>query len=128
MKARTLPALFCVTAVLLFGMTMTLAAQDQINLGDGIVNAHFNGNETAIVTLLIPTINCNGTVCFLANGSASGTGHLQSNGTYTVYSASSAPFYLTHQSDDSFKITQNSAIYFNYTSQKGTLTGNLYFS
>jgi hypothetical protein len=128
MKARTLPALFCVTAVLLFGMTMTLAAQDQINLGDGIVNAHFNGNETAIVTLLIPTINCNGNVCYLANGSASGTGHLQSNGTYTVYSASSAPFYLTHQSDDSFKITQNSAIYFNYTSQKGTLTGNLYFS
>lgn len=128
MKARRLPALFCVILVLLFGMTLTLAAQDQINLGDGIVNAHFNGNETAIVSLLIPTINCNGTVCFLANGSASGTGHLQSNGTYTVYSPSSAPFYLTHQSDDSFKITQTSTIYFNYTSQKGNLTANLYFS
>ena len=114
--------------LLLFGMTMTLAAQDQINLADGLLNAHFNGNETAIITLLIPTSNCSGSVCYLANGSASGTGHLQSSGNYTVYSASSAPFYLTHQSDDSFKVTQTSPIYFNYSSQKGTMTGNLYLS
>lgn len=114
--------------VILCGMTMTLVAQDQITLGDGLVNAHFNGNGTPIITLLIPTINCNGTVCYLANGSASATGHLQSNGTYTVFSPSSAPFYLTHQQDDSFKITQTAAIYFNYTSQRGTLGGNLYFA
>jgi hypothetical protein len=128
MKRSTLPALFAVIAILSLGMTMSLAAQDQINLGDGIVNAHFNGNTTPIVNVLIPNINCNGAVCYLANGSASGTGHLQSSGSYTVFSPSSAPFYLTHQSDNSFRITQTSPIYFNYSSQRGTLTGNLYFS
>jgi len=127
MRVRTVPALIF-AFVILCGMTMTLVAQDQITLGDGLVNAHFNGNGTPIITLLIPTINCNGTVCYLANGSASATGHLQSNGTYTVFSPSSAPFYLTHQQDDSFKITQTAAIYFNYTSQRGTLGGNLYFA
>jgi len=128
MKARRTPALIFAFVILLFGMTMTLVAQDQINLGDGLVNAHFNGNTTAVVSLLIPSINCNGTVCYLANGSATGTGRLQSSGSYTVYSPSSAPFFLTHQLDDSFKITQTSAIYFTYSSQRGTLGGNLYFA
>ena len=128
MKASKVPALMFAFVILLCGMTMTLAAQDQINLGDGLVNAHFNGNTTPIISLLIPSINCNGTVCYLANGSASGTGHLQSSGSYTVFSPSSAPFYLTHQQDGSFRITQTASIYFNYSSQRGTLGGNLYFA
>ena len=128
MKARKTPALFFAFVILLLGMTTSLVADDQINLGDGQFNAHFNGNTTAIVSLLIPSIYCNGTVCFMANGSATATGHLQSSGTYTVYSPSSAPFFLTHQQNDSFKITQTSPIYFTYSSQRGTLGGNLYFA
>jgi hypothetical protein len=128
MKARALSALLCMLVVLLCGTAMTVVAQDQINLGDGLVNAHFNGNETPLITLLIPTSNCSGSVCYMANGSASGTGHLQSSGTYTVFSPSNAPFYLTHQADNSFRITQTSPIYFNYSSQRGTLGGNLSFA
>lgn len=128
MRAFRIPAFLAVTAVLLLGTTMTLAAENQINLGDGTLNAHFNGNRTPVVTLLIPSTNCSGGFCYLANGSATATGHLQSSGTYTVYSASSAPFYLTHNPDDSFKITQTSPIYFSYTSQKGTLTGQLWLA
>ena len=128
MRTRRIPAFLAVIAILLFGMTGTLAAADQINLGDGLLNAHFNGNTTAIVTLLIPSTNCSGGFCYLANGSATATGHLQSSGSYSVYSASNAPFYLTHNPDDSFKITQTSQINFSYTSQKGTLTGLLWFA
>jgi len=113
---------------MLVATTMTLAAQDQLTLGDGTLNAHFTGDETAVVSLLIPSIDCNGGNCYLANGSASGTGHLQSNGTYTVYSVSNAPFSLTHNSNNSFTITQTSDIYFSYTSQRGTLTGLLWFA
>jgi len=126
MKGRRIPSLVAVLAVLLFGVTMTLSATDTINLGDGALNAHFNGNGTPIVTLLIP--NCSGGYCYLANGPANSTGHVQSSGNYTVYSVSSAPFYLTHQADDSFRVTQTSVIYFSYTSQRGNLTGQLWFS
>lgn len=127
MKGRRISPSVAVLAVLLFGVTMTLSATDTINFGDGALDAHFNGNGTPMVTLLIP--NCSGGYCYLANGSANSTGHVQSNGSYTVYSVSSAPFYLTHQPDDSFRVTQTSDIYFSYTSQRGsTLTGKLWFS
>jgi hypothetical protein len=125
MRAQRTLAFTAVIAILLFGMTMTLAAQDQINLGDGLLNSHFNGNKTPVVTLLIPSTNCTGGFCYFANGSANGTGHLASNGSYQVYSTSNSPFFLTHNSDDSFTVTQTSPINFSYTSPQGTLTGLL---
>lgn len=126
MKVQRAAIVFVVITVI--GMTMTLAAQDQLTLGDGNLNAHFNGNETAVVSLLIPAMDCSGGDCYLANGSATGTGHLQSSGTYTMYSPTNAPFLLTHNNDNSFTITQTSNIYFSYTSHSGTLTGLLWFA
>lgn len=132
MKAKTLTMFVAVLVTVVVGMTPSLFANNnnnnQIILGDGLLNTHFNGNETAVLSFLIPSINCNNGYCYLANGSASGTGQLQSSGTYQVYSASMAPFYVTHQSNGTFRVTQTSPMYFNYTSQQGTLTGNVTFS
>jgi hypothetical protein len=128
MKAQKAAVFLVVITVLLMGTTLTLAAQDQLTLGDGDLNAHFNGNETALVSLVIPATDCSGGECYLANGSASGTGRLQSSGTYTIYSPSSAPFLLTHNSNGSFTITQTSNLYFTYSSQAGNLTGLLWFA
>ncbi|MGA2902375.1 MAG: hypothetical protein ABSD98_00970 [Candidatus Korobacteraceae bacterium] len=128
MKAKSIATFVAAIAVLLLGMTMTALAADQINLGDGLTNAHFNGNATAVVTYLIPSTNLTGGYYYMANGSASGTGHLQSSGTYQIYSASSGPFYITYQSNGTFKVTQSATIYFNYSAQQGNLTGQLSLS
>ncbi|HZP24484.1 MAG TPA: hypothetical protein VFB04_13620 [Terriglobales bacterium] len=127
MKSRVIKAVSLAVAILVLGAASLLSAQDQINLGDGLFNAHFNGNGTAVLSLVIPAIYCNGTGCFLANGAASGTGHLQGNGSYVIYSSSNAPFFLTHNPDDSFTVTQNSQVNFTYTSPQGTLSGLLSF-
>src|SRR5208337_2264368 len=118
MKAKTLAMFLAVIVTVLLGMNLSLFANsqnnDQLILGDGLMNSHFNGNETAVLSFLIPSIDCSGGYCYMANGPASGTGHLQSSGTYQVYSASSAPFSVAHQSDGSFRVTQTATIYFNY--------------
>jgi hypothetical protein len=122
---------YLTTAVLftlLFLGAMPVFAQDQINLGDGLFNAHFNGTGSPIITTVIPAIYFSGGNYYLANGTASATGHMQGNGSYAIYTPSPAPFFLTRNADDSFTITQTSPIFFLYTSPQGTLTGNLYFS
>jgi hypothetical protein len=137
MRTNKLLSLLLVSAVVVFGSTALFAHchhgggggcgnNGQINFGDGLLNAHFNGSGSAVVTLLIP--NCSGGYCYLASGSASGTGSFQGSGSYSVYSVSNAPFFLTHQADDSFDITQTADIYLSYTSNTGTLTGKLFFS
>jgi len=114
-------------AVLFVAAAVPLCAQDQINLGDSFLNFHFNGNGTPIITTTIPSIFCSGGVCYLANGaSASGTGHLQGSGTYTITATSNAPFLLTHNADDSFTVTQTAPLNFSYNSPQGTLTGALW--
>jgi len=128
MSTKRFAALLAVAVAVLLGTNMMLLANDQINLGDGLLNSHFIGNITAIEPYLIPAIDCSGGDCYLANGSASGTGHLQGSGTYQIYSTSDAPFFLTHQADGTFKVTQTNTIYFNYSSQNGSLTGQLSFS
>jgi hypothetical protein len=131
MKNTRLAMFLTALVVALLTMNISLFANnhnnDSIILGDGLINTHFNGNATAVLPFLIPSIYCNGGYCYLANGSASGTGHLQSNGTYQIYSASSAPFFVTHQADGTFRVTQTSTMFFNYTSQQGTLTGTIAF-
>jgi len=126
MKLRALAVAVAFFTVLSLGAT-SLYAQDQINLGDGRLNAHFNGNGTPIITTVIPQIYLSGGFYYLANGSASATGHLQGTGTYVIYTPSNSPMFLTHNPDDSFAITQTSPIFFKYTSAQGTLTGQLFF-
>ncbi len=131
MKSKTLVMFLATIATVLLGMNLAFANNQQntqINLGDGLTNSHFTGNATAVITYLIPSIDCNGGYCYIANGSASGTGQLQGSGTYQVYTTSSAPFYITQQSNGNFRVTQNATIYFNYTTQQGSLTGQLWFS
>jgi hypothetical protein len=91
-------------------------------------NFFFNGTGTNQVNTLIPQQYCDGGICTLAQGNATGTVDLQSSGTYTITSASNAPFYLLVTSDGSFNITQTEPIQFNYSSPQGTLTGLLQFS
>ena len=118
-------ALLLASALLIFASPAF--AQDQINLGDGLFNSHFNGNGTPTITLLIPSIDCSGGLCYLANGSANGTGHLSSNGTYAFASSSNAPFFLVENGDGSATVNQTSPITFSYTSAQGTLTGQIWF-
>lgn len=115
-------------AFVVLALMLPALAQDQITLGDGLNNSHFNGNVNPVVTMLIPSIYCNGGVCSMAAAGASGSGHVQSNGNYMISSPSNAPFYLTHNPDDSFTITQTNPINFTYTSPQGTLTGLLWFA
>ena len=121
LTTAVLMALLCLAATPVF-------AQDQINLGDGLFNAHFNGSGSPIITTVIPAIYFSGGNYYLANGSASASGHLAGSGSYAIYTPSPSPFFLTRNADDSFTITQTSPIFFLYTSPQGTLTGNLYFS
>jgi hypothetical protein len=126
MKLRALTLAVAVCSIFALG-ALPLVAQNQINLGDGLFNAHFNGNGTPIITTVIPNIYLSGGFYFLANGSASATGQMQGTGTYVIYTPSASPFFLTHNPDDSFTITQTSPIFFKYTSNTGTLTGQLSF-
>ncbi len=64
----------------------------------------------------------------MAQGSATGSGNLQSTGTYSVVSSSNSPFYLTDNGDGSFSVTQTSVIQFAYSSDQGTLVGLAQFS
>jgi len=133
MKVKTLATFLAVIATILLGMNLAFAnngQNDQINLGDGLKNSHFTGNSTAVITYLIPAIDCDSNNnCYIANGSASGTGHLQGSGSYQVYTTNStSPFFITARNDGSFRFTQNATIYFNYSSQNGNLTGQLWFS
>jgi hypothetical protein len=138
MKAPTLSFLLPLLAILLtLGLVTPALAQDQINLNDGIINFHFNGAGTTKITMLIPAQYCSGGTCQLANGTASGTGDLQSSGTYIVSAPATncdsngncdGPFYLTVNADGSSTVTQTEPIQFTYTSQQGTLTGLLEFS
>jgi hypothetical protein len=96
-----------------------------LNLGDGMTNFHFNGTGTNQITVLIPPRYCNGGVCTMAQGNASGTEDLQSSGTYIVSTPSNAPFSLTLAADGSFTVTQTAQIQLSYTSPQGTLTGTL---
>ncbi|HLI63800.1 MAG TPA: hypothetical protein VKV05_10395 [Terriglobales bacterium] len=127
MKVRKSTPWSATISILFLVAAIPLCAQDQINLGDGLFNAHFNGHASPVVTLLIPSIYYSGGVYYMANGSATGTGHLQSSGNYTVSSASNAPFYLIHNPDDSFTVVQTSPVNFSYASPQGTLTGLLWF-
>jgi hypothetical protein len=131
-------------ALLALGLVVPGFAQDQLNLGDGILNSFFFGGSNTPhpqqITMVIPSMNCNGSplTCYMANGHASGAGpHLGgSSGTYTVSSAATmpvlgnwaGPFYLTVQPDGHSIVTQTQQIQFNYTSPQGTLTGLLNFT
>jgi hypothetical protein len=127
MKLRGL-AVVCSTLAIVVASAAPIWAQNQVNLGDGLINAHFNGNGTPVLTMVIPSIYYIGGYYQFANGSANATGQLQSTGSYLMYTPSSAPFFLTHNPDDSFTITQTSPIYLSYTSAQGTLTGQITFS
>ena len=117
-----------ILALLTLGSMVPVFAQDQLNLGDGLNNFHFNGAGTTHISMLIPANYCSGGTCIMQQGSANGTGNLQSSGTYTVSTPSNSPFYLTVHADGSSTVTQTSQLQFSYTSQQGTLTGLLAFT
>ncbi len=96
-----------------------------LDLGNGLINLHVNGHGTDQLTELTPQQYCSGGSCNMAQGIASGTGQVQSDGTYTVSSSSNTPFYLTANPYGSFTITQTDAIQFDYNSLQGTLSGLL---
>jgi len=106
----------------------TTTPQDELDLGDGLINFFFTGTGTSQVNTLIPQQYCNGGTCNLAQGNATGTEDLQSSGTYTMTSASNAPFYLVANSYGGFDVTQTDSIQFNYNSPQGTLSGLIQFS
>ena len=122
-------------AFLALGTVAPARAQDQLNLNDGINGVHFNGTGTTTINMLIPSSYCSGGICYVANGTASGTGNLASNGTYTVTSPAITPvmggwvgpFSLTVQADGSSVVNQTEDMQFTYTSPQGTLTGLLSF-
>src|SRR5512135_3538145 len=95
-----------ISVVILVAAAAPLCAQDQMNLGVSLINSHFNGNGSPIVTMLIPSIYFNNGVYTMASGSATATGHMQSNGSYQIYTVSNNPFYLVHNPDDSFTVVQ----------------------
>lgn len=132
----TLTVLF----VLLFALVVIGAspavAQNQITLNDGIANSFFFGGGSNRISMTMPTMNCSGGTCVLAQANANGTGELQSSGSYTITAPATTPvmggfdgpFFLTVQADGSSVVTQTAPITFNYTSGQGTLTGTLAFS
>ena len=91
-------------------------AQDQLNLNDGTTNFFFNGAGSTHITLLIPGFSCSGGNCYLAQGTANGTGNLLSSGTYAIWSASNSPFYLTVNASGDSTVTQTAQIQFSYNS------------
>lgn len=123
-------------SLLALGVAIPALAQNQINLNDGIDGVHFNGAGNPMVSMLIPAPYCSGGTCYVANGTASATGDLAGNGTYTVTSPATTPgvggfvgpFSLTVQPDGSSVVNQTEQMVFTYTSTEGTLTGNLSFT
>jgi hypothetical protein len=127
MKATAALTLMALLAV----ATMFVApavAQDQINLMDGKIDFRLNGNGSTHIGMLIPSQDCSGGTCDLANGNANGVGHLQGSGTYTVSSVSDAPFSLTINGDGSSTVNQTAQIQFSYISPQGSLEGLLLFT
>jgi hypothetical protein len=112
-------------AFLVLGAVTPALAQDQLNLNDGTTNFFFNGAGTTHISLTIPAFSCSGGNCYLAQSTASGTGNLQSSGTYAIWSTSNSPFYLTVGAGGNSTVTQTSQIQFSYNSTGGTLTGLL---
>jgi len=120
-------------ALLAISMVTPAMAQDQLNLGDGIVNSFFFGGGSNHISLTIPTMNCPGGTCVLGQGVASGTGNLNSSGSYSITSPAvtpvmggfDGPFFLSVQADGSSVVTQTQPMTFSYTSGQGTLTGSL---
>lgn len=106
-----------------FGEFAIVAPISQLSVGDGLINVLLNGTGTNQLTALIPQQFCDGDMCNIAQGGATGTGNLSSSGTYTLSSPSNAPFYLVANDDGSFTVTQTDQIRLNYTSPQGTLTG-----
>jgi hypothetical protein len=120
---RSLLATACLVTFLLLSLAIPACAQDELDLGGSLINFHFQGIGGNQIEVVIPSQYCTGSTCNLATGNAMGTGDLQSSGSYTVSSASNAPFYLTANSDGTFAVTQTSEIQLDYTSPQGTLTG-----
>jgi hypothetical protein len=141
---RATTFVFTLLVLVSLGLVAPMLAQDQLNLGDGILNSVFNGGSATPnpqqITMTIPSMHCTGSplTCNMGIGPASGAGpHLGgSSGTYTISSAAitpvtggyAGPFYLTLQPDGSSVVTQTEQIQFNYTSPQGTLTGLLNFA
>src|ERR1700758_2418813 len=137
-RLRTLIVIVALFAMSLGG-SLALLAQDQLNLGDGIVNNMFRGGGSNQITLLLEPQNCSGGICYLATGVASGTGDLAGNGTYTITTASvdcstsppvgcAGPFSLQLNANGDSIVMQTSPIQFAYTSSQGTLTGLIQFN
>jgi len=114
----------------------TALSQDQINLNDGIVNSFFFGGGSNHIAMTMPTFNCSGGTCALAQAGATGTGDLAGSGNYSITAPGTipvaggfaGPFSLTAQPDGSSVVVQTAPITFNYTSPQGTLTGLITFT
>ena len=135
-SVKKLWLLLGILAVVLSG-TSSLVAQDQLNLHDAGLNNLFTGGSSQLnprqINLTMETQNCPGQLCVFGLSTATGTGHLQSSGNYTITTPKGAPvmggfagpFFLTVQSDGHSIVTQTAPITFSYTSTQGTLTGSL---
>lgn len=123
-------------AFLALGFVTPALAQDQLNLADGRVNSFFFGGGSNNITLTMPTGNCSGGTCILAQAAGTGTGHLAGSGTYTISAPATTPvaggyagpFSLTVEANGNSIVHQTAQIQFNYTSTQGTLTGLLSFT
>ena len=141
----TPPKVTVLLVTLVFGGSLLLVAQDQLNLNDGGLNNAFFGAGSPHISLLMESQNCpgfpSGAVCYFANSTATGSGpHLGgSMGTYTISTAATGcttsppvgcagPFYLTVNADGSSTVTQTAPIQFSYTSPQGTLEGLIQLS
>lgn len=129
--------IFAVIVVALLALSSGIAlAQDQLILNDGIVNSFFFGGGSNHISLTMPSFNCSGGTCALAQAGATGTGNLTSSGNYAITAPGTipvsggfaGPFSLTVQADGSSVVVQTAPITFTYTSPQGTLTGLLTFT
>lgn len=122
-------------ALVAIGVTSAVA-QNQLNLNDGTDNSFFFGGGSNHISLTMPTMNCGGGSCYLANATANGTGELASNGNYSITAPATTPvmggfagpFYLTVEPSGTSIVTQTAPITFNYNSTAGTLTGLITFT
>src|ERR1700739_2703329 len=104
-------------------------AQDQITLADGGLNSFFFGGGSNHISLTMPTMNCSGGTCLLAQAAATGSGALNSSGTYSMSAPATTPvpggfagpFSLQVRADGSSMVNQTGPITFTYNSMQGTL-------
>ena len=78
-------------ALLAFGSATQVFAQDQLILSDGIANSFFFGGGSTHITLTMPTFNCSGGTCVLAQSTATGTGDLAGSGNYLITAPGTIP-------------------------------------